>query len=293
VGRKGRRITDPEAEGFEETVTIFEIGRSPKGARDRGERRVKPKRIEILREEPGWTVVMKPAGVASVKERWRPDAETALEQLWAEWRRRDPDARKPFVIHRIDKETSGLLLFGRDAATAKALSSAFRKRLVRKEYLALVAGSPPEPAGESEIRLAPDPRKPERMRIDEKKGKKSVTAWETVESFRGWTLLRAIPLTGRTHQIRVTLAQVGCPILADPLYGDGKGLLLSSIKRGYKPPRDHGEFPLLGRLGLHAHRLKFPDPSAEGAEISVEAPLAKDFRVAIEKLREYAPDRGE
>ena len=290
---RGWRIPDPEAEGFEETVTIFEIGRSPKGARDRGERRVKPKRIEILREEPGWTVVMKPAGVASVKERWRPEAETALEQLWDEWRRRDPEAPKPFVIHRIDKETSGLLLFGRDAATAKVLSAAFRRRTVRKEYLALVAGSPPEPSGEKEIRILPDPRKPERMRIDEKKGKKSVTGWETVESFRGWTLLRAIPLTGRTHQIRVTFAEIGCPILADPLYGDGKGFLLSSIKRGYKAPRDHGEFPLLGRLGLHAHRLCFPDPSGAAGEISVEAELPKDFRVTLEKLREFAGDPEE
>jgi 23S rRNA pseudouridine1911/1915/1917 synthase len=151
-----------------------------------------------------------------------------------------------------------------------------------------VAGSPPEPSGERELRLLPDPRKPERMRVDEKKGKKSVTAWETVEAFRGWTLLRAIPLTGRTHQIRVTLAEVGCPIIADPLYGDGRGLLLSSIKRGYKPPRDHGEFPLLGRLGLHAHRLRFPDPADPGGEASVEAPLPKDFRVALEKLRQYA-----
>lgn len=288
MGRR-RRITDPEAEGYEETVTIFEIGRSPKGARDRAERRIKPKRIEILREEPGWTVVMKPAGISSVKERWRADAETALEQLWEEWRRRDPDAPKPFVIHRIDKETSGLLVFGRDAAAAKALSAAFRRRTVRKEYLALVAGSPPEPSGESEIRLVPDPRKPERMRVDEKKGKKCVTAWETVESFRGWTLLRALPLTGRTHQIRVTFAQLGCPILADPLYGDGKGLLLSSLKRGYKPPRDHGEFPLLARLGLHAHRLGFPDPRDPSVEVSVESPMPKDFRVALEKLREHAP----
>lgn len=280
-GRRGR----PH---LEETVTIFEIGRNPKAGRNRPERRVKPPRIEVLREAPGWTAVLKPAGVASVKERWKPDAPTVLELLWTEWRRRDREAPKPFVIHRIDKETSGLLLFGRDAATAKALSTAFRRRLVKKEYLALVVGRPPEPSGTLEVRLLPDPRRPERMRVDEKRGKKSVTAWETVEEFRRWTLLRALPLTGRTHQIRVTLSRLGCPVVADPLYGDGDGLRLSAMKRGYKPPRDHGEFPLLARLGLHAHRLRFPDPADPAAEVAVESPLPKDFRVALEKLRKYA-----
>jgi 23S rRNA pseudouridine955/2504/2580 synthase/23S rRNA pseudouridine1911/1915/1917 synthase len=244
----------------------------------------------VIREEPGWTAVAKPAGVASVRERWRPDADTALEMLRREWRRADPDAPKPFVIHRIDKETSGLLLFGRDAGTARTLSTAFRKRLVRKEYLALVAGSPPEPSGSHEVNLLPDPRRPERMRVDRKRGKRSVTEWETEERFRGWTLLRVRPLTGRTHQIRATLADLGCPVLADRLYGDGAGLLLSSLKRGYKRPRDHGEIPLLDRLALHAHRLRFPDPAGGGGEIAVEAPVPKDLRIAIEKLRRFAKD---
>jgi 23S rRNA pseudouridine955/2504/2580 synthase/23S rRNA pseudouridine1911/1915/1917 synthase len=283
-----RRRGDPP---LEETVTIFEIGRSPAAGRERPERRPRAPRIGILREEPGWTAVLKPAGVASVKERWKPEAPTVLELLHAEWRRRDPAAPKPFVVHRIDKETSGLMLFGRDAATAKALSAAFRRRLVRKEYLALVIGRPPEPSGTLELRLLADPRRPERMRVDEKRGKRSVTAWETAEEFRGWTLLRAIPLTGRTHQIRVTLARLGCPVVADHLYGDGARLFLSSLKRGFKPPRDHGEFPLLGRLGLHAHRLRFPDPADPASEASVEAPIPKDFRVTLEKLRRFASSR--
>ncbi len=129
------------------------------------------------------------------------------------------------------------------------------------------------------------------MRVDEKKGKRSVTDWETVEEFRGWTLVRAMPLTGRTHQIRVTLARLGCPVVADHLYGDGERLFLSSLKRGYKRPKDHGEFPLLGRLGLHAHRLRFPDPGDPAAEASAEAPLPKDLRVTLEKLRRFAAER--
>ena len=234
---------------------------------------------------------MRPAaGLASVKERWRADAPTALSVLHDLWRRRDPAAPKPFVIHRLDKETSGLLLFGRDAPTARALSEGFRKRRIGKEYLALVAGLPPEPSGEIELRLLPDPRRPERMLVEERRGRKSVTAWEIEEPFRGWTLLRVRPRTGRTHQIRATLAHLGCPVVADALYGQAEGLRLSAIKRGYKRPRDHDERPLLGRLGLHAHRLRFEDP-AGGAEVVLEAPLPKDLRVALENLRRYAPSR--
>jgi 23S rRNA pseudouridine955/2504/2580 synthase/23S rRNA pseudouridine1911/1915/1917 synthase len=225
-----------------------------------------------------------------VKERWRPDAPTALSVLHDLWRARDPAAPRPFVVHRLDKETSGLLLFGRDAATARSLSEAFRKRRVRKEYLALVAGSPPEPSGEVELRLLPDPRKPERMLVEERRGKKSVTAWETEELFRGWTLLRVVPRTGRTHQIRATLAHLGCAVVADPLYGQAEGLRLSALKRGYKRPRGHAEIPLLGRLALHAHRLLFEDP-AGGGPILLEAAVPKDLRVALEKLRRYARPR--
>ena len=285
----GRRGPDPRR-ARAEIETIYEIGRAPPPP----PRPVRPPRVpdlEIVRETPGWTAVHKPAGLASVKERWQPGAPTALSRLHDLWLAKDPAAPRPWVIHRLDKETSGIMLFGRDAGTARALSEAFRKRRVRKEYLALVAGLPPEPSGESEIRLLPDPRKPERMLVVEKRGKKSVTAWETVEEFRGWTLLRVLPRTGRTHQIRATLHQLGCPVAADPLYGDAGPLFLSAIKPRYKASRDREERPLLGRLGLHAHRLVFEDPTGPG-EVVLEAPPPKDLRVALEKLRRYAASRG-
>jgi len=281
--RRSRRAGPPPRE-----ETIYEIGRRPAEERERRRKAPRVPVLEVIREERGWTAVHKPAGLASVKERWRPDAPTALSVLHALQRERDPDAPKPFVIHRLDKGTSGVMLFGRDAEASRALSEAFRKRRVRKEYLALVAGSPPEPSGEIELRLLPDPRNPERMLVDERRGKKSVTAWETEESFRGWTLLRVIPRTGRTHQIRATLARLGSPVVADPLYGTAGGLLLSALKRGYKRPRGHAEIPLLDRLALHAHRLRFEDPGGTG-EVTVEAPVPKDLRVAFEKLRRYAP----
>lgn len=274
-----------------EEEVLFEIGRTAPPVPRRGRRRREPG-VEVLRESASWTALFKPAGLASVRERWVPDAPTAISRLHEEWLRRDASAPLPIVVHRIDKETSGLLLLGRTPEGAAALSAAFRERSVRKEYLALVPGRPPEDSGEVELRVAPDPRHPEVMRVVPKRGKRCVTAWETEESFRGYTLLRVRPLTGRTHQIRVTLAHLGCPVLADPIYGSREGLLLSRIKRGYVPPRDHAEFPLLARLALHAHRLRFPDPDRGGEEAAVEAPLPKDFRIALEKLRRHAPWRG-
>ncbi len=307
-GEDGVDGVDGEIDGPDDVV-LYELGRTPAGVDPLAlaldgplpaeaeppprHRRPRAPELEILRETPGWTAVMKPAGLASVKERWVPGAHTVISLLHEEWLRRDPDAPLPFVIHRIDKETSGLLLLGRTRDAARALSTAFRRRTVGKEYLALVEGCPPEPAGEIELRLAPDPRRTGAMRVEGKGGKKSVTAWETEEAFRAHTLLRVRPRTGRTHQIRVTLAHIGCPVVADPIYGDGRGLLLSSFKRRYVKPRDHAEIPLIGRLALHAHRLRFPDPEApEGApEILVEAPLPKDFRVGLEKLRRWGAAR--
>ena len=275
-------------------AVVFALGR----AEDEPQQVPRPKkpRIEILREEPGWTAVLKPAGLASVRERWDREAPTALSLLHAEWRRRDPSAPLPFVVHRIDKETSGLLLFGRDVATATALSEAFRRRRVAKEYLALVVGAPADPSGSVELRLAPDPRRKTTMSVVRHGGKPSTTEWETAERFRGFTLLRVRPRTGRTHQVRVTAAHLGCPVVADRIYGGGDGLYLSALKPDYRRPSDHPEWPLLGRLGLHAHRLGFEDPAAGAAGapgIELEAPLPKDFRVSLERLRRHAmPDDG-
>jgi 23S rRNA pseudouridine1911/1915/1917 synthase len=140
--------------------------------------------------------------------------------------------------------------------------------------------------------LEADRRRPGFMRVVRHGGKPSVTAWRTLETFRGWTLLLVRPRTGRTHQIRVTFAHLGCPVAADRLYGDGQGILLSSLKRGYKRPRDHGEFPLLGRLGLHALALEFDDPDAPGTPVRLECPPPKDLRVTLERLRRHALPRA-
>jgi 23S rRNA-/tRNA-specific pseudouridylate synthase len=122
------------------------------------------------------------------------------------------------------------------------------------------------------------------MRVS-RSGKKSVTDFVVLEKFRGVSLVEAHPRTGRTHQIRVHLAESGHPVLADRVYG-GKPLLLSSLKRDYHLKHDDYERPLIGSLALHAAKLALPHPQT-GTPIEIEAPWPKDFLVALKYLRRY------
>ena len=141
--------------------------------------------------------------------------------------RADPGAPYPHVVHRLDKDTSGVLLFARHAAAQGELRRQFRERTVEKRYLALVAGVPSPPEGRSEIAIEKDPARPGRMRLARRGGKLCRTEYRTlsVHGTHAWVELR--PLTGRTHQIRITMRELGAPCVADPLYGDGEPLWLS------------------------------------------------------------------
>ena len=125
-----------------------------------------------------------------------------------------------------------------------------------------------------------------KVRLD-LEGKPALTRWEVAERFRGYALLRAWPETGRTHQIRVHLSHLGCPLVGDALYGSGAPLLLSKLKAGYRAGK-RSERPLIERTALHAVKLRFKDPSGE-EPTTVESPLPKDFRVALKQLRKHAP----
>jgi RluA family pseudouridine synthase len=185
-----------------------------------------------------------------------------------------------WTVHRIDKGTSGVVLFARDEETHRELNRQFRDREVEKEYLVLVEGEAPEEGVDVDIPLGPAPGN--RMKASAA-GQEAVTRFEVEERFRGFTLLRAYPTTGRQHQIRVHAGAVGLPLLVDPLYGQRDSFLLSSIKRKY---RDYGreERPLIDRLTLHAARLVITDPGSE-ERLTFKAELPKDFRAALNQLR--------
>lgn len=221
-----------------------------------------------------------------MSERWDPAAPTAIDLLWERWRRDDPDAPRPHVVHRLDKDTSGLLMFARHADAQRSLREQFRERTVEKRYLALTAGIPSPPEGSIEIDIEPDPARPGRVRIARTGGKHCETAYRVlaVHGWFAWVELR--PRTGRTHQIRISLREVEAPCAADPFYGDGRPLLLSTFKRDYKEGRGGIERPLLDRCGLHAAELRFDHPRT-GERTTIEAPLPKDLRTALRQLERW------
>jgi 23S rRNA pseudouridine1911/1915/1917 synthase len=247
--------------------------------------------LEILAETDNWVAIAKPAGLATIPG--RAETTSVLEELGTQLNlpssgTADPRIR---VVHRLDKDTSGVLLFAKNKETQRHLSHQFQNNTIEKQYLALVAGRPEQPEGEIDAPLARHLSDPKRMAVVKHGGRPSRTAWRIEETFRGFTLLRVFPKTGKTHQIRVHLKQIGLPLAIDPLYNPPRdrqapGLLLSSIKRNYRATRGEEERPLIARLTLHAHRLQFA--GTDGATISIECPLPKDFRVALAQLRRVA-----
>lgn len=233
----------------------------------------------VLFEDDVLVAYDKPSGLLIAPDRWDKSRENLMDLVH---RIASPDW---FNVHRLDKDTSGVVLCAKNKAALDALCMAFETRAVTKTYLALTRGAPPAPSGRISLALAPDPARPGRV-VARPTGKPAETLYAVVERWPGYALVRLHPATGRSHQLRVHLAALGCPIVADAFYGDGRGCFLSDLKRGYKPGRD-AERPLLGRLGLHAHQLTFAHP-VRGDEMTIEAPIPREFEITLKNLRKYA-----
>ena len=232
----------------------------------------------VLRfEDDVLLVVDKPAGIPSIPERYEASLPSVLETL-----KRDYPSIQ--AVHRLDKDTSGLLLFSKTEEAYRSLAGQFESRSVRKTYHALVAGRPAGDEFVCDAPLLPDGDRRHRT-IAARDGKPSVTRFRLLRAFRTCSLVEANPETGRTHQIRVHLACLGLPILCDPLYGSEAPFLLSGFKRGYRPGAGK-ELPLLSRLALHAAALAF-DHLRDGRRVELEAPYPKDFSTALKQLEKY------
>jgi RluA family pseudouridine synthase len=260
-------------------------------------------KIPILYEDAHVLAVDKPSDLAAEPERWaRSNASLAGALLELALERSnvslsDPIAPmsrldfRPRLVHRLDKDTTGVVLVAKTIEAERRLRRAFDSGQVHKKYLALVEGEYPLAHDDSEVidlPIGPDERKSGRMRIDRDAGKPSQTRLRIAQRFRGYTLLLCEPLTGRTHQIRVHLREIGFPLVVDPVYGRRKSLSLSEFKSDYRRKPGHVESPLIERLTLHALAIEFPDPAQaedEGARrIDVESPIPRDLARVLKQL---------
>ncbi len=181
-------------------------------------------------------------------------------------------AERPGIVHRLDRDTSGVLLVARSAGALEALARQFRERRVEKRYLAVVRGHLRPDAGRIDQPIGRHPHERKRMSVRSRRGRAAITRWEVVERFAATTLVRLAPETGRTHQLRVHLAAAGHPIVGDKVYGG---------RRSGHLPAPAGEFP---RQALHAEELSFDHP-ADGRRLTVRAPLPDDLAVLVATLR--------
>ncbi|MEY2785671.1 MAG: hypothetical protein RL277_1881 [Planctomycetota bacterium] len=295
---------------------------------------VAPKvRIPVLYEDDCVLAVDKPSDLAAEPERWaKSNASLAGALLELALDRSEVDEIdpahptkalqfRPRLLHRLDKDTSGVVLVAKTITAERALRAAFELGAIRKHYLALVEGEYPLREGESELidlPIGPDERKSGRMQIDERSGKPSQTRVTIERAFHGFTLLRCEPLTGRTHQIRVHLRAKGFPLVIDPFYGRRRALSLSEFKLDYRRKPGAVEHPLMERLTLHARRLDFPDVRtlapelvqageelpegqsirytledfARAQRIVVESPIPSDLARVLKQLEKVRPKRG-
>jgi 23S rRNA pseudouridine1911/1915/1917 synthase len=192
-----------------------------------------------------------------------------------------------FVVHRLDKETSGVILFAKNAAAHRNLSMQFEARTVDKIYLALVEGSVHKEEGEINQPIANNMRDKGRM-IIASRGKPSLTLYQVIERFKNYTLVEANIKTGRTHQVRVHFEVIGYPLAVDSLYGRKDAFLLSEVKmKKYRSGKDViEEKPLMSRTTLHAAKVTFNHPTTDES-ITFEAELPKDFRAVLNQLRKW------
>jgi 23S rRNA pseudouridine1911/1915/1917 synthase len=233
--------------------------------------------MSILLETDDFVALDKPAGLLSIPD--RENKETSLKtQLRAKY-------GNIFTVHRLDRDTSGAIIFAKNETTHKYLSKIFEERSVGKIYQGIVLGTPPEQQGSIDLPIMEHPTKPGLMVIN-RRGKTSLTDYQLLETIGPYSLLQFRIHTGRTHQIRIHMHSIGHPIACDDLYGDGKPIFLSGIKRNFKLSKaEEAERPLLARLALHSQLLSFT--GSNGETHTIEAPLPKDLRALLQQLRKW------
>ena len=232
-----------------------------------------------LFENDDFIVLNKPSGMLSIPDRTQ--SQPSLKDYLIE------KLGSIFTVHRLDRDTSGVIVFAKNDITHKYLSQQFENRSTEKIYNGLVIGKMEAANGIVDEPIAEHYSQKGMMMVSDK-GKPSTTEYALLEQFRAYSWMQFHILTGRTHQIRVHMKHLGHPIACDELYGDAKPILLSSFKKKFNLAKAaEEERPLLNRLALHAAQLSFKDVA--NTTHSFEAPLPKDMRALLQQLRKWNP----
>lgn len=232
--------------------------------------------LDIIFENDDFIAINKPSGLLSIPDRI--GKERSLKDHLKE------RYGNIYTVHRLDRGTSGIILFAKTEDSHKALSLLFEGRDMEKYYVGLVNGQMIHPKSTVDAAIMEHPGKTTKM-ITHVKGKASITDYEVLESFQLFSWVQFQIHTGRTHQIRVHMQHLGHSIVCDEIYGDPKPILLSSIKRNFKLAKEaEEEKPILSRLALHSFKLKFV---LNDSEFELEAPIPKDLKALIQQIRKW------
>jgi len=247
--------------------------------------------IDVLFEDEHLLALNKPSGLLTSPDRYDPDRPNLMRLLHRGIAEAKPWAQQRGLVylanaHRLDFETSGVLLLAKSKSTLVQLADQFGVDKPRKTYAALVAGHPKQSSWEIDAPIGPHPTRLGLMRVDPKRGKQSRTLFSIRECYQGYALLQCRPVTGRTHQIRAHLSHCRLPICGDRTYG-GRPLLLSQLKSDYRLKHGRDERPLISTIALHAEELVICHP-VTGQQIAMVANWPKDLLVAVRYLQRYA-----
>ncbi len=237
---------------------------------------MKSKAFEIIFENDDFIALNKSAGLLTIPDRHDETQPSLYKYLKQEY-------QEIFIVHRLDRDTSGLILFAKKAESHKHLSRLFEQRKIEKNYLGIIQGSVTIKKSSIIESITEHPFQKGMMTVS-KRGKPSITDYEVIDDYGIFSLIAFNIHSGRTHQIRVHMKFAGHPIICDPLYGDGKPIMLSAFKKKYKlSQNDDEERPIISRLALHSFKLEFTDEKLKS--YSIEAPLPKDMKALLQQLK--------
>ena len=241
--------------------------------------------LDVLYEDEDLVVINKPPGmvVHPARGHWSGTLASALQFHYGPGLSGSGGPTRPGIVHRLDRDTSGVILVARHDQSHHKLAAQFFQRSIQKEYFAIVAGYPDRDRDFIDCRIGVHPQQREKMAIrhDDATSRAAQTFYEVLERFDGFAALKVLPKTGRTHQIRVHLGHIGCPVLCDRQYGGRAEITRGEIRRDPQDP-----LVLLQRQALHARRLCFVHPSS-GKAMEVEAPLPADLAATLAELQQF------